>query len=323
MGYSLLGTILRLSSNIVFLLVFKWGIFGYLISLVIGPAVATVYAMIHIFPLKKDEILPKYEKKLHREMRKYAIPAMFGQLGWWINNSIDKYFVVWLQGAAANGIYSISYKLPSIMSMICNVFGQAWGISAIRDFDKNDKDNFFSNTYELLNCVLVVCCSGLILLNVTISKVLFAKDFFDAWEYAPVLIFAMLFSGLSSFWGGIFNAVKRNEVIAWTTVTAGIINCVFNALLIPVIGIMGAAIATLISFYSMWILRYFAARRYIECRNNFVKHHIMYLLIMVQIFFDHQENHFYMVQLIILFAILIINKKFIKRIIEKIQKKTK
>ena len=49
----------------------------------------------------------------------------------------------------------------------------------------------------------------------------------------------------------------------------------------------------------------------------------MYLLIMVQIFFDHQENHFYMVQLIILFAILIINKKFIKRIIEKIQKKTK
>lgn len=223
---SILGTILRLSSNIVFLLVFKWGIFGYLISLVIGPAVATVYAMIHIFPLKKDEILPKYEKKLHREMRKYAIPAMFGQLGWWINNSIDKYFVVWLQGAAANGIYSISYKLPSIMSMICNVFGQAWGISAIRDFDKNDKDNFFSNTYELLNCVLVVCCSGLILLNVTISKVLFAKDFFDAWEYAPVLIFAMLFSGLSSFWGGIFNAVKRNEVIAWTTVTAGIINCV-------------------------------------------------------------------------------------------------
>lgn len=104
---SILGTILRLSSNIVFLLVFKWGIFGYLISLVIGPAVATVYAMIHIFPLKKDEILPKYEKKLHREMRKYAIPAMFGQLGWWINNSIDKYFVVWLQGAAANGIYSI------------------------------------------------------------------------------------------------------------------------------------------------------------------------------------------------------------------------
>ena len=137
---------------------------------------------------------------------------------------------------------------------------------------------------------MVVCCSGLILLNVTISKVLFAKDFFDAWEYAPVLIFAMLFSGLSSFWGGIFNAVKRNEVIAWTTVTAGIINCVFNALLIPVIGIMGAAIATLISFYSMWILRYFAARRYIECRNNFVKHHIMYLLIMVQIFFDHQGH---------------------------------
>lgn len=311
---SLLGTIVRLASNLLFLLVLKWGMFGYLLSLVIGPSLATAYALIHILPLKIEKVSHEYEKNLHSEMRKYAIPTMFGQLGWWINNSLDKYFVIWLKGAAVNGLYSISYKLPSIMSMVCNIFGQAWGISAIRDFDKEDKDGFFSNTYELFNFVLVFCCSGLILSNMLISKMLFAKEFFNAWKYAPVLILAMLFSGLSSFWGGIFNAVKKNEVIAWTTVSAGVINAIFNAALIPALGAMGAAIATLLSFYSMWGLRYLASKKYISCHNNILKHHIMYLLIVVQIIFGYQENHFYVGQILIIVFMVLLNRTVAKKI---------
>ena len=320
---SVLGTALRLGSNLLFLLVFRWGMVGYLLSLVIGPAVATFYAMSNILPLKKEKVSTEYEKKLRVEMRKYAIPAMFGQLGWWINNSLDKYFVVWLKGTAVNGIYSISYKLPSIMSMICNIFGQAWGISAIKDFDKEDKDNFFSNTYELYNFVLVSCCSSLIMVNIFLSKLLFAKDFFIAWKYAPVLIIAMLFSGLSSFWGGIFNAVKKNEVIAWTTIIAAVINCVFNAILIPSMGAMGAAIATLISFYSMWGLRYIAAKQYIHCKNSIIRHHVMYLLIMIQIIFCYKPDHFYIGQLLILFVLLGFNYKLVIKVCNLIFQKIK
>lgn len=270
---SLLGTIVRLASNLLFLLVLKWG--------------------------------------------------MFGQLGWWINNSLDKYFVIWLKGAAINGLYSISYKLPSIMSMVCNIFGQAWGISAIRDFDKEDKDGFFSNTYELFNFVLVLCCSGLILSNILISKILFAKEFFIAWKYAPVLILAMLFSGLSSFWGGIFNAVKKNEVIAWTTVPAGVINAIFNAVLIPTFGAMGAAIATLLSFYSMWGLRYLASKKYISCHNNILKHHLMYSLIVVQIIFGYQENHFYMGQILIIVFMVLLNRTVATKVFKAVLQKLK
>lgn len=311
---SLLGTALRLISNLFLLLVLKWGMFGYLISLVIGPAGAVLYAMAHILPLKKEEIVPEYEKKLHSDMIRYSIPAMFSQLGWWMNNSLDKYFVVWLKGAAVNGVYSISYKVPSVLSMICNIFGQAWGISAIKDFDKDDTDNFFKNTYELYNFVLVICCSGLILMNVFIAKILFAKDFFEAWKYAPVLIIAMLFNGLSSFWGGIFNAVKKNGVIAWTTVTAGVINCIFNMILIPTFGAMGAATATLISFYFLWGLRYLSSRKYINCKNNLLKHHFMYLLLVVQIFLSYIEGHCYVGQTIVLFLILVMNYKLVKNV---------
>lgn len=207
--------------------------------------------------------------------------------------------------------------------MVCNIFGQAWGISAIRDFDKEDKDGFFSNTYELFNFVLVLCCSGLILSNILISKILFAKEFFIAWKYAPVLILAMLFSGLSSFWGGIFNAVKKNEVIAWTTVSAGVINAIFNAVLIPTFGAMGAAIATLLSFYSMWGLRYLASKKYISCHNNILKHHLMYSLIVVQIIFGYQENHFYMGQILIIVFMVLLNRTVATKVFKAVLQKLK
>lgn len=320
---SLIGTLLRLISNLFFLLVLKWGMFGYLISLVIGPTVSILYALKHILPLKKEEIIPRYEKKLHSDMIKYSVPAMFGQLGWWMNNSLDKYFIVWLKGAALNGVYSISYKLPSIMSIICNIFGQAWGISAIKDFDKEDTDNFFKNTYELYNFTLVFSCSVLVLINIFIAKILFAKNFFEAWKYAPILIMAMLFSGLSNFWGGIFNAVKKNGVIAWTTITAGITNCIFNIVLIPSFGAMGAAIATLLSFYFLCELRYLSARKYINCKINMLKHHLMYILLIVQIILCYLQNHCYIGQIIVLLLVLIMNYKLVLKILVQINIYTK
>ena len=48
-------------------------------------------------------------------MRGYSIPLIFNGVAWWMNNSIDKYFVTVICGAAQNGIYAVSYKIPTII----------------------------------------------------------------------------------------------------------------------------------------------------------------------------------------------------------------
>lgn len=316
----LLETAIRLLTNIATLLWFKWGLVGYLISLVVGPVVSSVYSVLHLIPLKKSETDRFYEKKLHKEMISYAIPSAVSQLGWWVNNSLDKYFVLWLQGASLNGIYAISYKIPGIMSMLCNIFGQAWGISAIKDFDSKDKDGFFSNTYNVFNAFLVFSCSALIMVNVPISKVLYAKDFFEAWKYSSLLIVAMLFSGLSSFFNGIFSAVKKNKVLALTTFLSATVNIIFNSILIPIFGVLGAAIATAISFYVVWVSRFISSRKYIKFKINLIRDHIVYVLLIVQIVFEHIENHFYIGQIIVFLTIILLNIKDLKKCIYKLEK---
>lgn len=312
----LISTFIKLISNILLLVVFRHGIIGYLVSIVVGSCCAIVFSIICVRKsIKHTE--KSQEKELHKEMILYSIPTAISQLGWWINNSLDKYFVLIIKGAALNGIYAVSYKIPSIMAMLCNIFCQAWGISAIKEFDSDDSDGFYGKTYELFSGFLVFACAGLILINVPVSKVLFAKDFFEGWKYSSFLVLGMVFSGQASFFSGIFGAVKKNKVVAVSTLVSACTNIIFNIVLIPNYGAIGAAIATALSFYVVWIIRLIFARKYIRFKINLLRVHIVYVLLIIQIAFEHMNNHLYLGQFIIIIFIILLYKKEFEQIVQK------
>ena len=51
-------------------------------------------------------------------MLKYSCPLIANTVAWWITNASDRYVVMWLCGTAANGIYSVAYKIPSILNIL-------------------------------------------------------------------------------------------------------------------------------------------------------------------------------------------------------------
>lgn len=295
--------------NILFLIIWRTGVVGYLASMALGPFVATLYCFFRIgkpifYILKKNP-----SKKIRKAMRGYSIPLIFNGVAWWMNNSIDKYFVTAICGAAQNGIYAVSYKIPTILTVFHSIFSQAWNLSAIKEFDKNDKDGFFANTYTMYNAILVILCSGLVLFNIPIAKILFAKDFFVAWKYSSVLLVSIVFSALSGFLGSIFTAVKDSKIFAVSTVISAIVNCILNAILIPMWGIQGAAIATAISFFLIWLIRLICTRKYIKWRINLVVDIVAYVILVIQVVLEHFENHNYVGQIICLIILLLLYRK--------------
>ena len=229
---------------------------------------------------------------------------IFNGVAWWINNSIDKYFVTAICGIAINGIYSVAYKIPTILTVFQSIFSQAWNLSAIKEFDKNDEEGFFSKTYETYQAGLVVLCSTLIIMNIPIAHVLFAKDFFQAWEFSSILLISLVFNALSGFLGSIFTAVKNSKIFAVSTVSAAIVNIILNSIMIPTMGAQGAAIATAISFFMIWAIRLICAKKYIYLRINIVKDIIVYILLIVQVRLEHLKGHMYLAQALILVIII-------------------
>lgn len=211
-------------------------------------------------------IVSKDDATLRKEMTSYSKPMVANAVSWWVNNASDRYVVTWLCGVAINGIYSVSYKIPSIMSILQSIFSQAWTLSATKEFDKEDKDGFFINIYNAYNFLLVIACSLLTFMDKPLAKMLFAKDFYSAWKYAPFLMISTVFSGMAAFLGGILSALKKSSLFAKSSVITAVVNTILNIVLVIFIGPLGAAISTAFAYFLMWLIRLKQVKQCIDLR---------------------------------------------------------
>ena len=276
----IINSIIVVSLNIFFLLYLNLGVDGYFLSYIIAFAVTSLYL---IFRLQAWNYIVwhKKDKKLRKQMISYSRPLILQNIGSWINNMSDRYVVIWLCGAAANGVYSVSYKIPSMLTVFQTIFNQAWTISAVKSYNEN-QDDFYTEIYRVYNLGMVVLCSGLILLEKWVAKLLFAKEFYLAWQYAPFLIISVVFSSMASLLGGILIAAKKSSDIAVTTIAGAAINTILNIILVLLSGPVGAAIATLISYILVWITRAVTIHKLVNIKIKIKRDIFVYIILVLQ-----------------------------------------
>lgn len=237
---SILQTVIICVGNIIALVFLHSGINGYLIVSIIGfiiPAIIMILAG-QIFPLGDT----KEDKQIEREMIAYSVPLILNSVSWWINNASDRYILTYFSGVAVNGIYSVAYKIPTILSTIQSIFYNAWSISAITEFDRNDTDGFFGNTYSVYSFMCMLACAGIIAFNRVLAGFLYSGEFYSAWKYVPILLVATLFNGLALFQGCVFTAIKKTKIISSSTLLGAGVNTICNFVLIFLWGGIGAAL---------------------------------------------------------------------------------
>lgn len=315
---AIINSVSILLLNIIFLLYFKLKLKGYFIANIFGNFIPSIYLICKLKIWKYISITSN-DKNLKREMTEYSKPMIFNTIGWWITNVSDRYVVTWICGVAVNGIYSVAYKIPSILNVFQTIFNQAWTLSAVKEYDENSSE-FYTNIYKLYNLGLVIMCSILILCDKIIAKILFAKNFYSAWKYAPFLMISVIFGALSGLLEGIFVANKNTKIIAKTTIIGAVINIVFNIILVNMIGAIGAAISTLIAYIIVWGLRLRDTNRILKIDVNYQKHIFSYLLLLFQtglILLNYNYEITYSIESIVLLVIVGI---YLKDIIEYIKK---
>lgn len=318
---SIINSVLTIGLNLIFLIVFKWGIIGYLLASSLGLVASIIYLFLGA---KLYKYIKKIKNvKLTKEMILYSLPLIFSCLSWWINNASDRYIVTALAGVAVSGLYAMAYKIPSLLTVFQNILTQAWSISAIKEFDKDDKDGFIGNTYTVMNFLMCFGCSGLMVFNVFFAKILFSGDFFVAWKFVPPLLLSVVFNSMALFIGSIVTAVKDTKNLSITTIVGATINTVLNFILITYFGAYGAAIATLIGYLVVLIMRNILLKRYIKMQTNQVINITAYVLLFIQMVLAYWGNKFVVIECIIMLAILFIYRKFLLNIIKTIMSKIK
>ena len=318
----IINTLVTIGVNILLLLVLHIGISGYLIALIIGSATSTVFAVIKEKLWKYITRLSNVDNRLWKAYFLFCLPLLPNSISWWISNSSDKYILQFFWSVSLTGIYAVSYKIPSIITTISSIFTSAWQISAVDDFGSDESIKFISNVYNKYSSFYFISSSFIVLVVEPISSILFAKEYYSAWSYSVILIYASIFQSLAGFIGVIYTTAKKTKMIFITTMAGAFGNIILNIILIPKFGAFGAAIATLLSYVVVWLIRLIDSQKIIYLTIEIKKDIICYLLLAAQgIVTCLNIKCYYFISSTIFAVELWLNKKMCLEIITLIKRK--
>ncbi len=305
----IIHTVAIIASNLLFLVVFKMGLKGYLLSIVIGYIVPIALMLIladiykYIFPLE-------FDKELLGDMLKYSIPMIPTLLAWTINMNINKYLLIGLlpsgEGLRENGLFSVANKIPTLLTTVLGVFTQAWQISAISNVNDNDESEYHTKVYSYIQLISLIGCMIIIPLSKILSSILFDSSYFGAWQHIPFLTFAALFSCLSGFLAAAFRAYKKTKELFVSVAIGAVFNIVLGVILINWIGVIGASIATAASFLITFIIRLINVQKIVCVRIPIIKTAISYFLVLLSCVVTTVDYKFSAVVCLICMAVILL-----------------
>lgn len=305
--------------NILFLVFLKMEANGYLISVILSYVISLVY-LINFGKIRYHIKGLSVNNSVLMEMLSYSLPLVPNSFSWWIIQMSDRYMVAWYISQTANGIYTMSYKIPSMMGVVSDIFMQAWVLSAISEYDGEKDYRHFKAIYDSFEGLLFVASSIIICLNRLLAEVLFGSEFLDAGKYSPLLIFALLFSNLQAFFSSFYNAAKRTKELLYSSVFAAVVNIILNLFLIRSIGIYGAVISTCISYVLLSFLRIIGSRKYVLFDIDFSVMGMNVFLLLSQAINETVNDNLYFrncFNILLMIALVVLNYRRIRNVVEK------
>lgn len=263
----ILNTLLTIALNILFLVCFDMGTTGYVLSVVVADSLTTVFVFLTA-KLWRDFSFSGFDRAEASKMLRFSLPYIPTTMLWLITNVSDRYIVTYFCGQEINGLYAAAYKIPTFLTLVCGVFIEAWQFSAVKDEEPQKRSEFFGNVYKSYMSIIFIGASGLILTSKLFTKLLLADSYYSSWQYVPVLVMATVFSTLVSFMGSVYFLEKRSLLSMLTSLCGAVINIVLNFVMIPDHGAMGAAVATLISYLVVYIVRAYDTQRFVRFKTH-------------------------------------------------------
>lgn len=315
----ILQTLILAISNIILIVFLNFGIKGYLMSNLISAAFSTILIFL-ISKMYKDLKKGKVRGKLLKQMVKYSSPLILANISWWIIHASDKIMIEMFIGASALGVYTVASKIPSLINVLISIFNQAWGISSIKEKETSDDQNFYSTVFELFQTVIFTACLLCIIIIKPFMNIYVGTSFKDAWQYIPFLLVAAVFFSIAAFIGSLYSAQEKTINNMITTIICAITNIIINYFGIINLGLWGAILGTLISYFVYATFRIIDIKRYIKLMFNIKRYSINLLLILIESLIVSFNIHIIKITTFIIGMYIINNRAFIKELIKRIKK---
>jgi O-antigen/teichoic acid export membrane protein len=257
---------LTLTSNIVLVVLLRWGVAGILYGEIATYALFSVL----LARLTLREVGLRVSFPLARRMIAYGAPLTLMPFAWLLVNRSDGVFLTHQGSLAAAGIYALAIQCAQVLLMaIVMPFRDAWDPGQFELARDPDGQRAYRRTFQAFTFTIVIAALAFAVAADDVIRVMAAPQFHSAASVVPVLLAAHVVMGMSLFFNSGLLVKNRTALLgAVALVTAGV-NVAANAILVPRYFALGAASSRLIALLVMAGLTYVLAQRLWPQRPDF------------------------------------------------------
>lgn len=270
------GCLLVQASFVIYFVVFlKLGILG----IYVGSLVTFIIFSGIGFWLTKSNYSIMFSYGRLKQLLYFGAPLIPLSLAHYIMTYSDRYFLKHFSGLHEVGLYGVGYKLASLISILLLGFQHAWGPFVYSTYKNNDAKQMFSKTFDFVS---IAVCFAILLFSLFSKEILMVfttQIYVEAYKVVPLIMASIAIYTLGGYFSVGIGIAKKNIHRAWSGGVAALANLVLNYLLIPSMGMIGAAIATLLSFLILGIISMVISQRYYRIEYKFRQNFAMYLAV--------------------------------------------
>ena len=228
-------------------------------------ALSTLIGNMTVWPFLRREIIkiPFRSLNIFQHLRPVTM-LLLPQVSITIYTSLNKNLLQIFSGLDSVAYFTQTYMIIILGATLVSSFNSAFlpHLSGLFSSGESDKVKpLILKSIDLGNCISILCVSGIIGVSQTFAVFYFGKNFAPVGSLlgvgASTIFFLALTNALSTQY---LLAAKKMHEYMMSTIVGLIVNIVFNLTLIPILGTMGAIIATIltevgVASYILWKLR--------------------------------------------------------------------
>lgn len=243
-----------------------------------------------IYEITKDIYIGIPRFKYIREHFKFGFPTIFGNFSDWIVSSSDRYLIGYFLGVISVGYYNPSYSLASLV----NIF--MWPLAfmlppKLSELYENGEiaqiGNYLKYSLKYYLLLAIPSLFGISALSKPLLTIISTPEIASkSVALIPIVSTGVIFYGAYAIISQIFVIKKKTEFIAKVWMIAATVNFILNLIAIPYLGIIGAALTTLIAYTIALIFTASYSRKFfkipikkLDVLKSIISSFIMYFLI--------------------------------------------
>lgn len=269
--FSLLKLMVQLTLNIYFVVILRMGVEGVIYSTLLSGAVIAAVMLGYTFV----HIKIRFAREKAGKLVTFSLPLVIASLISFYFTFGDRFVLRMFAGLEGVGIYALGYKFGFLLRyFVWEPFGNIWDTQKYEIYRQENARQIYKQYFFAISVVMIFFALVVSVFIKDLLRVMSAPEFVSAYKVVPFVMAAYLVQSLASYCNLGIMLKGKTFYITQATIISAVVITLGWIILIPIFGVIGAALATFIGFVARFIWMYTKSKKLYDMNLSWSKVHM-------------------------------------------------